>query len=49
MDGMSVKQIKKKILETEKYFLPISEKRNTVAHNLIMKEISKLKAEHSIT
>ena len=36
----------RKIAETEKYFLSVSEKRNPTAYGLIMREINKLKASY---
>lgn len=43
LDGMWIESIVKKIKETEKYFLPVAEKRNEVALELMLIEIRKLK------
>lgn len=43
MKTQSANQINKKVSETLKYFIPLAKQRNTVAYNLMMVEIIKLK------
>jgi (p)ppGpp synthase/HD superfamily hydrolase len=49
LPGVEKEKLIRKIHETEKYFMKLAQSRNTVAYELMLIEIDKIKTKYSIT